>query len=169
MANLTKAARLERDAAISARDDSRDDSREPEGRAARVPVGVQRLKMSAPERKGYVRRWVNDEMDGRCKRFEEGGYQFVEDAKLQIGELNVGNENRNLGSRVSRVVGTHPNGEPKLAYLMEIKKEFYDEDQRAKEKINREIDDAIKSGTLNNNVAVQDRYTPSDGRKLETI
>lgn len=166
MANLTKEARLARDAA---RAETRTEDREPEGREVRVPVGVQRMKMSAPERKGYVRRWVNDEMDGRVQRFKEGGYQFVEDAKLQIGDHNIGNENKNLGTRVSRVVGTHPNGEPKLAYLMEIKKEFYDEDQRAKEKINREIDDAIKSGALSNNVPTSDRYTPSEGRKIETV
>ena len=52
---------------------------------------------------------------------------------------------------------------------MEIKKEFYNEDQRAKEKVNREIDDAIKSGTLANKVASADQYTPSEGRKFETI
>lgn len=158
----------ERDEKLAARAE-RDDTREPEGRKVRVPVGVQRMKMSAPERKGYVRRWVNDEMDGRVNRFKEGGYEFVEDATMQIGDQNIGNENRNLGSRVSRVVGTQPNGEPKLAYLMEIKKEFYDEDQLAKEKINREIDNAIKSGTLANKVASADQYTPTEGRKFETI
>lgn len=165
MAGLTREQRAERDAK---REETRDETREPEGRESRVPVGVQRLKMATPERKGYIRRWVNDEMDGRIQRFKAGGYQFVEDSNVKIGE-QAESGNRHLGSAKTLVVGTHPNGEPKLAYLMEIKKEFYDEDQRAKAKINNEIDEAIKAGSLANNVPTADRYTPTDGRKFENI
>ncbi len=48
----------------------------PVGRPSRRPVS-RRVVLSAPQRAGYVRRWVND-AEGRIKIFEEGGWKPVQ-------------------------------------------------------------------------------------------
>ena len=95
------------------------------GRPVRQPVS-QRKVLSAPKRPGYVRRWVND-TEGRVNLFTEGGWLPVENKE----GLETANKSKlveaPLGSIVSRHVG---NG--MKAVLMEIKEEFYQEDQAAK-------------------------------------
>ncbi len=138
-------------------------NREEKGRSARVPLGVARSKLSVPGRPGYQRRWVND-TEGRIANAEAGGYEFVADEKLQVGQQDIDNVNRDLGARVSRVVDKTTG---QKAYLMEIKEEFYKEDQTAKVRKVEEVDRRIKSGKLE---AVDGGYVPDDGRgiKIET-
>lgn len=134
-------------------------SREESGRNTRVPLGVARSKLSVPGRPGYVRRWVND-TEGRLMNAEQGGYQFVTDQSLQIGSADIDNENRDLGARVSRVVDKSTG---QKAYLMEIKEEFYKEDQAFKAKTVKEKDDLIRKGKLDDDDA---RYIPDKGRGI---
>jgi hypothetical protein len=133
--------------------------REQAGRNSRVPLGVARAKLSVPERKGYVRRWVND-TEGRLLQAEQGGYQFATDQSLQIGAPDVDNVNRDLGARISRVVDKSTG---QKAYLMEIKEDFYAEDQAAKAKTVAEKDRLIKTGKLDDDVS---RYIPDEGRGI---
>lgn len=99
----------------------------PFGRPIRVPLGTRNV-LTAPQRLGYVRRFVNDE-PGRVKMYEEAGYTVVKQAKeeIPVGDPKIG-KSTEPGSKVGVSVGagTH-------AVLMEIKKEYYDEDQRAKQ------------------------------------
>ena len=141
------------------RDESRDASREGEGRSKRVPLGVARSKLSVPVRPGYQRRWVND-AEGRIANAEAGGYEFAVDDKLQIGQPDIDNENRDLGARISRVVDKTTG---QKAYLMEIKEEFYKEDQTAKVRKVEEVDRRIKTGKLE---AVEGGYVPDEGRGI---
>lgn len=140
--------------------EERTTSREETGRSARVPMGVARPKLSVPVRPGYVRRWMNDE-EGRLATAEQGGYQFVEDQKLQIGVQDIDSVNRDLGARVSRVVDKSTG---KKAYLMEIQEEFYNEDQATKMRAVDETDSAIRNGKLDDK---ENRYVPKDGIKIE--
>ena len=94
-------------------------------RPKRQPVS-QRKVLSAPTRPGYIRRWVNDS-EGRVKLFEEGGWNPVaNEPGLQTADKSKMAES-SLGSLVSRHVG----GGNK-AVLMEIKEEWYSEDQAKK-------------------------------------
>lgn len=139
----------------------RESTREESGRNTRVPLGVARSKLSVTGRPGYVRRWIND-YDGRLQNAEAGGYEFVmNDAVKQIGDADVDNENRDLGTRVSRVVDKSTG---QKAYLMEIKEEFYQEDQRAKIAKVEEVDRRIRKGKLEN---VDEMYIPDDGRGIQ--
>lgn len=105
-------------------------------RRRRATVGGHTLKLQAPSRQGFVRRWVNDE-GNRIANAEELAYDFVLDTSIQgSGE----------GSRVSRLVGTKANGEPLRAYLMETPIEEYSAGLADKEAVNRQIDDAITAG-----------------------
>ena len=138
------------------RAEGREESREETGRNTRVPLGVARAKLSVPTRKGYVRRWVND-TEGRLQMAEQGGYQYATDQSLQIGNPDVDNQNRDLGARISRVVDKTTG---QKAYLMEIKEEFYREDQAAKAKKVAAVDNLIKTGKLDDD---EGRYVPDKG------
>lgn len=136
-------------------------SREETGRSTRVPLGVSRTKLAVPAKEGYVRRWVNDS-EGRLQLAQQGGYQFAEDKSLQIGDKDIDNVNRDLGARVSRVVDKSTG---QKAYLMEIKQEFYDEDQAAKAAKLRVTEDQIRKGRIE---ADDSRYVPKGGINIET-
>lgn len=106
-------------------------------RRRRASVGGFKQKLEAPARPGYYRRWVNDD-GARLGELHGNDYEFVHEGGVKTD---------GLGQRVSRIVGTKANGEPMHAYLMEIPDEFRQEDLRAKEEINRKVDDALRSNS----------------------
>lgn len=103
------------------------------GRRRRASVGGHSLKLKAPTREGFVRRWVNDD-GNRIANAQELAYDFVNDTSIEgTGE----------GSRVSRLVGTKANGEPLRAYLMETPVEEFRAGVDEKEAHLKEIDAAM--------------------------
>lgn len=130
-------------------------------RKKRVPLGVPRAKMTVSDTPpDKVRRWVNDH-PGRIQRAQSGGYEFVRDDSVSVGD-NVEDGNTDMGSRISMVVGKDEAGNPLRAYLMEIDKDLYEEDQQEKLKIVDRIDSAIKGGT-NQNTLGEKGYIPESG------
>ena len=128
-------------------------SQRSEGKTARVPFGGFRLKLqlSDEDMKGFkdkkmVCRWFNDD-PGRIERALGGGYNFVKPehaTSLGQGALHRDGKDAESSVRVSQVVNR---SEPiTRAYLMEIPKKFFDEDQRAKETVNSKVDDALALG-----------------------
>lgn len=109
---------------------------EPTKRRRRASVGGHALKLSAPPRPGYIRRWFNDD-GNRIADAEELAYEHVHEAGIKTSSP---------GSRISRLVGTKANGEPLHAFLMETPDERYAEGVAEKEAHNRQIDDAIIAG-----------------------
>lgn len=103
------------------------------GRRRRASVGGHSLKLQAPTREGYVRRWVNDK-DNRIAEAGELAYDFVSDPSIKSTDE---------GSRVSRLVGTKANGEPLRAYLMETPVEEFQAGLDEKEAHRKAIDDAM--------------------------
>lgn len=108
----------------------------PVTRRRRASVGGHMLKLDAPLRPGFTRRWFNDD-GNRIADAHELGYDHVQEA---------GVETTDLGSQVSRLVGTKANGEPLRAYLMETPEELFSQGLAEKEARNRIVDDAIVSG-----------------------
>lgn len=132
-------------------------------RKERIPLGNVRAKMTVDDGtrdkyQGKRLRWVNDTADGRLQNAELGGYEFVTaDGTERIGEGSNGNSD--LGSRVSRIVGTKEDGQPMRAYLMAIDEELYQEDQAEKQKEVDQIDTHIRSGAIGGTKPGQDgRY-----------
>lgn len=126
----------------------------------RVPIGGRRTKLQLSEKdrealKDYQVRWINDQ-GGRVLEAEAGGYEFVtpeEATSLGQGAIHQGNSD--LGSRVSKVVdrrGTR-------AYLMKIRKDWYEEDQKAKEENNSQVDRALRP-TAQGGQTIESGYTP---------
>lgn len=121
-------------------------------RRKRAPVtGEQRLKLSAPTRPGYVRRFVNDS-GNRIRDLYDRDYEYVEDKSISTdGE----------GTRVCRRVGVKKDGSPLYAYLMEVPEKYYQEDQREKQRPLDEFDEAILRGEVNRK--------PGDGLHVERV
>lgn len=108
----------------------------PVTRRRRASVGGHALKLDAPTRPGFKRRWFNDD-GNRLADAHDLGYDPVHDPEVQTSDL---------GSGISRLVGTKANGEPLRAYLMETPDELYAEGVAEKEARNRLVDDAIAAG-----------------------
>lgn len=136
-----------------------------EPKVERVPFGAHRTKLQVPAIKGFVLRWIND-VDGRPERAVEGGYVYVtkDEVPKKIGDGNLHQDNSDLNSRVSKIV-SRGNKKPVRAYLMKIKKEWYEEDQRAKEGVNQQVDEALRQGTPGGNV-VDNQYVPKGHRQI---
>lgn len=109
-------------------------------RRRRASVGGQALKLEAPAREGYVRRWVNDD-PARIAEMHDLGYDFAEQ-KAGPGRKRTDG----LGTRISRHGGKSKEGKAQLLYLMETPDEEYAVGKREKEARVAAIDTAIREG-----------------------
>lgn len=114
-------------------------------RPSRVPVSGPRDVLTVADKDpNYHYRWVND-TPGRIDRFLNGGYEYVQKAG-EIGQNTVDRGSK-LGSVVTRSVGGIL-----TAVLMRIPREWYDEDQEAKQDEIDRLEDSMRQE------ATQDRY-----------
>lgn len=111
-------------------------NRSPE-RQKRIPVSGEGRNIFTLENRdpNYVYRWVNDK-DGRIQRFIDGWWDFVYHEDY-TGDRSAENA-KDPDSMVTKKVGGDV-----TAYLMRIKKEYYEEDQRAKAKHIDEIEESM--------------------------
>ncbi len=101
-------------------------SKAPSGRVKRTPVsGRNRLTVQGKD-PNYVYRIVNDE-EGRIARFQEGGYELLEDEAVKVGDKRA-NQTSSEGTVKQLSVGGG-----KKAYVMRIRRDWYEEDQKAKQ------------------------------------
>jgi len=131
---------------------------------ARVPFGglQTKLQLSAQDLEGFkkrgtIPRWFNDK-DGRIERAINAGYTFVNPEDVpSLGSKKLHQENTDLNAKVSKVVTR--SGEPFRAYLMEINKEWYEEDQARKEEVNARVDKALRPVNQGGQ-SIESGYTP---------
>ena len=101
-------------------------SKAPSGRVKRTPVsGRNRLTVQGKD-PNYVYRIVNDE-EGRIARFQEGGYELLDEEAVKVGDKRA-NQTSSEGSVKQLSVGGG-----KKAYVMRIRRDWYEEDQKAKQ------------------------------------
>lgn len=100
----------------------------PSRRRKQADAGGFRLKLKADERKGFVRRWANDDGNRLNELQDDLAYDFVLDDK---------------GQKIARYVGKKANGEPLHAYLMETREEDYQAGMAEKAERTRSIFEAI--------------------------
>ena len=113
---------------------NRSHNRQTENKPERVPVsGMRDIMTVLNKESGYAYRWVNDtdEKGSRIYKYKRGGWEL---APLQTpeGELTVGEEAVFRTEGKDDIVRLHVGG-GSFAYLMRIKQEWYDEDQKAKQ------------------------------------
>lgn len=130
-------------------------------RRERVPFSANRKRLSLnKEIEGFITRWFNDQ-DDRLQRAEDAGYQYVHRKEIgQVGDKDISNGNSDVNSRVSRVVGRMPTGQPIRAYLLKIRKDWYQADQAKKEEINNRVDEALRAAP-STGVNAQNQYVHS--------
>lgn len=109
-------------------------------RIRRTPISGRRnvLTMKGGDTENFKYRIVNDVGD-RISTFEEQGYEVVTDPKITVGDRRISNPTKE-GSPVKVSVGGGTQ-----AYLMRQKREFYDEDQAAKQNYVDETEKGIRN------------------------
>ncbi len=145
------------------------ESERSEGKPVRVPFGSVRLKMQLSdadmkgfEARGMVTHWFNG-TTGRLERALGGGYTFVDPKHAQSlgqGALHQDGNDPESNKRVSIVANPH-SPDSKRAYLMEIPKEFYKEDQAKKELVNAQVDEALAVGGKTGGSEFEQAYKPN--------
>lgn len=108
----------------------------PSGRVRRTPIGKRNVLTLTGQDPNFNYRIVNDQGD-RIQRFVDAGYELVPASDVQVGDKRV-NQATPEGSHAQVSVG---GGEK--AFVMRIRKDWYDEDQKAKQ---AEVD-AVESST----------------------
>lgn len=119
----------------------------PTRRRKRADVGGVHLRLGAPARPGFQRRWVNDE-PGRIALLHELAYEHVSEQGIKSDGPD---------SRVRRLVGTQAGGAPQNAYLMETPDAEFQAGVREKEEARKPFDEAIQRGEdpLNSGLTAQ--------------
>lgn len=103
---------------------------------------------------GYHLHWLNDS-PGRIPGALEAGYEHVKEKEVYSYSKSE--------EFVKRHVGTTEKGEGMVAYLMKIRQDWYEEDQRDIENQNMAFDEAIRRGQLD---APKNGYVPTSGIKM---
>lgn len=97
------------------------------------PVGT----LSVPEISGYHLHWFRGDAQ-RIQRASEAGYEFVDGSEVIVNEKRLGSDsaadgNTDMGTRVSVSAGGDlgQDGQPVRMYLMKIRQEWWEKDQKA--------------------------------------
>lgn len=97
------------------------------------------VDMDKLDTKNFTHRWAND-VPGRLRNLTElDDYEFVE---------IPGQSSANEGNKVAHHAGLGANNSSMRSYLVRKPKQWYDDDQREKQKPLDDIDHQIKRGTL---------------------
>jgi len=91
--------------------------------------------------------YIFNDTPGRITAAQDNGYEFVTPDEVGGTTANVVSRNTDLGDKVRFLVGSN-DGEPTYAYLMKIKQEWWEEDQKDLQKKNEQTDAAIRAGKL---------------------
>jgi hypothetical protein len=107
-------------------------------RTRRTPINGVRNKLNVRgQEPGYVYRIVND-IEDRVQTLQEMGYEIVTDKGVTVGDKRIANPTQE-GSPVKVSVG-----QGVQAYVMRQKQEWFDEDQKAKNARNDELEAQMK-------------------------
>lgn len=111
----------------------------PSGRPTRTPVGQRQILNVRGKDPEYVYRIVNDVGD-RIGQFQEGSWELVSAADVKVGDKRV-----DIASAQGTNASVTVDKTGQKAYVMRIRKEFYDEDQEAKQVQLRRLEDSMRS------------------------
>lgn len=107
-------------------------------RTRRSPINGVRNKLNVRgQEPGYVYRIVND-IEDRVQSLQEMGYEIVTDKGCTVGDKRIANPTQE-GSPVKVSVG-----QGVQAYVMRQKQDWFDEDQKAKNARNDELEAQMK-------------------------
>ena len=113
----------------------------PESRVKRTPIGTRSVLTVAGKDPNFVYRIINDSGD-RVQEFMDAGYELVKDDSVKVGDKKV-NKASSEGSLSQVSVG-----QGQKAFVVRIKKEWYEEDQAAKQVRVDELENSTKAKAL---------------------
>lgn len=116
-------------------------SKVPSGRVQRTPVGQKNILTVTGKNANYEYRIVNDAGD-RVQTFLDAGYEMVPKESVRVGDKRVNSASAE-GSVSQLSVG-----QGQKAFVMRIKKEWYEEDQSRKQKHVSDLEKATKAKAL---------------------
>lgn len=128
-------------------------------RRRRASIGGFRQRLDAPQRPGYVRRWVDDSPT-RIMEMKELGYDFVHEQAGTGAKRTDGQ-----GSRISRMGGKRDDGSPHHLVLMETPEADYAIGIQEREDQLKPFEAALRAGT-DTTGRLQDAYKPSDSSSI---
>ena len=111
-------------------------------RIKRTPISGRNILTVSGKEPGYNYRIVNDEPD-RIAQFIDAGYELVDSSQVRVGDRRV-DAGGPEGSKAQVAVGKGTK-----AYVMRIKDEYFQEDQKAKQDNIDKLEQSIKQPTLN--------------------
>lgn len=123
-------------------------------RRKRASVGGLALKLDAPQRDGFTRRWVNAD-PLRIQQMEELGYAPVSEPAAEGTKRTDG-----LGTRITRHAGKTDQNVPYQAILMETPNNLYAEGLAEKEDGRKLFEETIRRG-LRTDDTPEGAYIPS--------
>lgn len=130
-------------------------------RKSRDSVVGQRLGVneSSLDFSRYAYRWINDKPARLFAKTKEDDWDVVHQDGSEVKEES------DLGSAVSQVVGTNPDGSPMRAYLCRKRRDWYEADQEEK---TRELQQQLSELRRGNDRsgASQSDYVPHEGIRV---
>jgi hypothetical protein len=117
-------------------------AKSPRGRTNRTRIGQRNILTVEGKDPAFEYRIVNDEGD-RIAQFEDAGYELVEAADVRVGDKRV-SKATSEGSKAQVAVGGG-----RKAYVMRIRREWYQEDQAAKQAKLDSVEQTMKQEALN--------------------
>jgi len=130
-------------------------------RRRRPSTGGFALKLDAPQREGYQRRFVNGD-PARIQAMQELGYSFVADPAAE------GNKRTDsVGTRISRHAGKLDSGAPMQAFLMETPDNLHAEGLAEKETARQPFEDAIRR-SADTTGEVEGAYAPKTRSSIQS-
>lgn len=120
--------------------------------ATRIPMSLPQAKLAVPDIPGYHLHWF---VGANVARAIKGGYQFVAPDEVDVQNTGLAddvskNGSSDLGTRVSVIAGGIAEGDtqPQRLYLMKIRQEWWQQDQKVLEQRNEGIARALRSGIV---------------------
>jgi hypothetical protein len=115
------------------------------------------VRKSALDLRNFAYRWVNDNPARIQAMTQEDDWDLVSNDGDEVKE-----DTATAGSAVTQVVGTHPDGSPKLAYLCRKPKTYFEEDQKERQaELDKQLAELRRGATRNGEL--QSDYIPSTG------
>ena len=114
-------------------------------RPKRTPINGRNVLTVTGKDPNYVYRIVNDVGD-RIAMFKEAGYELVESDSVKVGDRRV-----NVASAEGSKAQVSVDKEGTKAFVMRIPKDWYEEDQRAKQATVNELEQTMKNEALAKN------------------
>lgn len=116
----------------------------------RIPMSLPIAKLAVPDIPGYHLHWFLGDM--RVARALKAGYEFVDEDETSLSDKSpsVG-EGRDMGTRVSLIGGSDfdQRGQPERLYLMKLRNELWNDDQKELEGRSAQMLEALRVGQVN--------------------